>query len=538
MKKNQEKITLTKEQIFAPLTDEQLKSLTHGELLVIARNEQKIRLQYEELHRRLEKVESLNRELQEEKLLIEDKYVRVKCRLLNPKSERSPKRKPGDRKQGKERDKVIKLPSDRYPNAQIIVKDITFEQTPICQSCQGEMLDSGMTETSEYLTVIPKQYLIVRQHRHKYRCPCCHADVQTAPALPRVIPGSSYSDEMIVDVTLSKYCDLIPIERYCEMAKRQGFAQLPAHSLIGLTFKLAEFLFPICTLIREETLNSGVLLGDETTHRMLEGDDKQKWYLWCFSSPTSCFFEYHDTRAGEVAEKVLQNSNCRVFMSDAYSGYGRAIKDVNKMRKIEGKSPIVEVMCNAHARRYFDECSGTAEEPREGNFFIDQYKEIYALEKKKKVIQGSPDEGLILRTQMSPYFELMKKKAEEGLESYSSQSHFYKSCQYYLNHYMALTEAVKDPSIPLDNNQSERELRGPVVGRKTWYGTHSKEGARVAAIHFTIVNSCKLSGANPREYYREIIKAIQQNKTLFTPSEFVKQQKENLRQEATLSSSS
>ena len=116
MKKNhkkQEKVSLTKEQILAPLTDEQLKTLTHGELLVIARNEQKIRLQYEALHQKLEQLEALNKELQEEVLLIEDKYVRVKCRLLMPKSERSPRGPSGDKKPSKERDKVIKLPSER-----------------------------------------------------------------------------------------------------------------------------------------------------------------------------------------------------------------------------------------------------------------------------------------------------------------------------------------------------------------------------------------------------------------------------------------
>jgi hypothetical protein len=56
--------------------------------------------------------------------------------------------------------------------------------------------------------------------------------------------------------------------------------------------------------------------------------------------------------------------------------------------------------------------------------------------------------------------------------------------------------------VPIDNNASERILRGPVVGRKTWYGTHSKDGALAAAVHFSLVQSCRLVGLNPRTYYR------------------------------------
>jgi len=530
MKKEKETITLTMEQILTPLSDEQLKSLTHSELLVIARNEQRIRMQYEALHQRLEQLEALNKELQEEKLLIENRYVKVKSMLFDPKSERQSKDKnnEGTEKKRKGRGDTTRLPSERYPNAKIIEKNITLETLPTCQCCQGEMEDSGMTETSEYLTVIPKQYLIVRQHRHKYRCPHCHGDIQTAPALPRILPGSSYSDGMIIDAALAKFCDLIPMERYCAMAKRQGFEGLPPHSLINAVSKLALFLFEVYKLIRKETLNSALILGDETRHRMLEGSDTARWYLWCFSSATSCFFEYHDTRAGEVATNILTESQCSVFMSDAYQGYGKAIREANLIRKSRGQAPIVEALCNAHARRGFKEPKKFNEEnrslPAEAKYFLDQYEEIYKLEKK---IKGSPEQGRELRASMKIYFENMHAKAEAGLNSYSSHSAYYEACQYYLNQYHGLTRCLDDPSIPLDNNQSERQLRNPVVGRKTWYGTHSEDAAQAAAVHQTLVESCKLCKVNPRAYYDAITKAIQMGAPIFTPSEFAKRQNVN-----------
>jgi transposase len=69
------------------------------------------------------------------------------------------------------------------------------------------MQDTGMTEDSEYLTTEPKKYIIVRQNWQKHRCGKCHSSIVTAPSPARIVPGGSYSDEMIIDATLSKFCD-------------------------------------------------------------------------------------------------------------------------------------------------------------------------------------------------------------------------------------------------------------------------------------------------------------------------------------------
>ena len=273
------------------------------------------------------------------------------------------------------------LPSERYPQAEVIEKHITADQLPSCRSCGLEMSDSGLTEASEYLTVIPKQYIVIRQHRHVYRC-ICHGDLIMTPAIPRVVPGGSYSDEMAIDVSLSKYCDLIPVERYSQMAKRQGFSGIQPQSLIGLSQKLAEFFRDAYELIKAETLAAPVLLADEKPHKMLEGDKRDGWYLWGFSQPTASFFEYHPSRSGEIASIVLDQSDCEVLVSDIYSGYRRAIREANKKRRSEGRPEITVSYCNAHARRGF---KGIAEEESEDALFmIEQYKGIYRIEEEAK----------------------------------------------------------------------------------------------------------------------------------------------------------
>ncbi len=497
-----------------PLPLENADRLTKEELLVMLRNEHRMRVF----------LEGHVLELQEKMFEVEGKYFRIQAKMFSPSSEKSPRQNGGSKKDKKNRKKLqtVKLPSERYPDADIIEKHITCDEPPACKCCGSLMQDSGMAETSEYLTVIPKQYIVVRQHRHKYRCASCHGSVFTTPNIPRVIPGSSYSDELIVDATLSKYCDLIPMERYTQMAKRQGFAGLPPQSLIEASFKLSEFLVSIYERLKKETLSSEVLYADETPHRMLEGDEKSNWFLWGFSNKTSCFYECHDTRSGDVASTLLQESSCNVILTDVYSGYKKAVREANEIRA-EKNAPLINMAyCNSHARRGF--ISSEREAPAEAQFMIDRYKEIYKLEAETK--NKSDLEILEGRSKMRLIFESMRDHARTHENSFSTKSGIAKAFNYFLRNFDGLTLFLTNSKVPIDNNQSERLLRSHVIGRKTWYGTHSPDGAQAAAIHFTIIEACKMNRINPRRYYAEMIQRLHAKKSILTPKEFLQEVEE------------
>jgi len=58
------------------------------------------------------------------------------------------------------------------------------------------------------------------------------------------------------------------------------------------------------------------------------------------------------------------------------------------------------------------------------------------------------------------------------------------------------------PELPLDNNTAERALRGPVVGRKNYYGSGSVVSAQLARRVFTITATAERAGLNPLTYLR------------------------------------
>ena len=288
--------------------------------------------------------------------------------------------------------------------------------------------------------------------------------------------------------------------------------------------KLASFIKPVYQRIKDETLNTEVLLADETPHRMLEGDAKKKWFLWGFSSMKSCFFECHNTRSGDVSAAVLADSICGVLLSDVYSGYGRSIRLANEIRKKKNRAIILAAYCNAHARRKFKD-RDSDDVCEDAEWMIERYKEIYKLNKEAK---DQPVEIVKeKRSEMKPIFESMRDEAQKKIDTYSSKSQMATAYNYFLENYEGLTRFLDNPLIPIDNNLSERLLRSHVVGRKTWYGTHSKESAATAAIHFSIVESCKIIGVNPREFYSDAVKRIHKKLEPLTPQEYKQQRDSN-----------
>lgn len=501
-------------QLFEPIPCDKYDLLTREDAIALAKG-------YEDAIRQLQvTIEIQNKELfktEQIQFLLNEQVINIKNRLFGKSSEKSDKSSASEKKKKEPRKRVL-LPSERYPNVEVIEKLVELDKLPQCPCCSKDMRDSGLTENSEYLTVIPRRFYVVLQKRVMYRCSICQEGLVTTPVIPRIKAGSSYSDEMVVDVALSKYCDLIPVERYVQMAARSGVTGLPANTLIQGTHNLADFLAPVYRKIKDEILNSKVLHADETPHRMLEGDEKSNWYLWGFSTDRASYFEAHDTRSGSVATNIIKDSLCEFLVSDVFSGYGKAVTDSNVYRLEKSLPEIINVYCNAHARRKFVESESSF--ARESDFFLWCYRRIYRLEKLKDFKERRQWQLL--------YYRAMERFGRRIMTGYSSKSSLVKGINYFIKNFDQLTLFLKFEDVPIDNNSQERLMRSPVIGRKTWYGTHSKRGAETNAVLFSLVESCKLNKVNPRDYFKDIVHAIHETREVFTPNEYLRMKEEKI----------
>lgn len=512
------------------ITKKQVAALSRSELISLAWTGHEL---LKELQSELADYQSKNEQLEKKSGQMAEVMENLLTRLYGKSSEKSQKEDPPLDDSGKnigaqgnsknKRKRSCKLPSERYPNAPIVDQMLPFEDAPICNGCGEAMQSTGLSEVSEQLSSKPREIFILRFHRPKYRCKCCESSFATPPLPARMLPGSSYSDDFIIDVALSKYCDLIPIGRFCSMAARQGVTGLPAQSLIELTHVLASFVLEAAKQIARSIMKARVLHADETTHRMLEGHEKSNWYLWGFSTDNQVVFELQPTRSGEIASEILTESSCEVLVSDVFSGYAKAVKSINKEREAESEQdgakrpPVISSYCNAHARRKFVESSRNFGQQSE--FYTEKYGAIYTIEKQVKAAPEA-DTKRLLRLSMHPLFQDMKYQAEQDLAGVSKHSALGKALRYFLNNYENLIIPVWDHEVSLDNNSQERTFRNPVIGRKTWYGTHSVRGAQTASVLLTLVESCKMCHVNPREYFQTLVNSLHNGGPPIAPLEF------------------
>ena len=79
---------------------------------------------------------------------------------------------------------------------------------------------------------------------------------------------------------------------------------------------------------------------------------------------------------------------------------------------------------------------------------------------------------------------------------------------YTLKNWAALTCYCSDGDLSIDNNATERSLRGFAVGRNNWTFFGSDNGGKTAAVLRSFVSSCELVSIDPFAWFRDVLSRI------------------------------
>ena len=153
------------------------------------------------------------------------------------------------------------------------------------------------------------------------------------------------------------------------------------------------------------------------------------------------------------------------------------------------------IHCWAHARRKFFELMKDQPIAREAVKII---SDIYHIESEaKKSINPLEALAEVRRTVVGPLVTSFFERLVERSEFVLPKSSLGIAINYTLERRASLERFLDDPRIPMDNNQSERDLRHVVIGRKNWNFAGSYEGAERLATFFTLMQSCRRAKLNP-----------------------------------------
>ncbi len=374
----------------------------------------------------------------------------------------------------------------------IEVTEYRCEELPECPACSREMsIWPGQFEESEEITVIETSFKISVQRRAKYRC-TCHGAVVTAPGPEKLIPGGRYSIEFAMHTAIEKFCDHIPLARQCRRMQRHGLV-VTTQTLWDQQAALSQHLEPTWRKLWDLALSEEILHVDETGWKMMGSKTKPNWTLFGLTAPQLAVYHLASSKSAKAAQEILSGFSGTLVV-DGYKVYP-IVADLEETIRI--------AHCWAHADRKFKDAKDPPTQVARMRGLIAKLYEIErevegpfpgnaAAQEKRKALRADESAQVV-------------QKIREAAFSFGGlrRSAFGKALRYLLNHWDGLTLFLDDPRIALDNNAAERVLRGPVVGRKNFYGNRSKRGAKTAAILYSLIETAKLNACDPAAYLRE-----------------------------------
>ena len=82
---------------------------------------------------------------------------------------------------------------------------------------------------------------------------------------------------------------------------------------------------------------------------------------------------------------------------------------------------------------------------------------------------------------------------------------------YLLNQEQYLRVFLTDGDVPMDNNASERSIRGFCIGKKNWEMIDTINGAKASAVIYSIAETAKANNLKPYDYFEHLLKVIPQH---------------------------
>lgn len=453
----------------------------------------------ERLHARLAKLATENAELRGEggSKQLEIELLRLKeqmSAMQNTIFGKSSERRAGDRNKDIPKKKRKPKLATQFDLPAVTADHELADDDRACDSCGGQLKEwDGQFEEFEEVDVIEREFRIVRHRRQKYRCSCGCAPV-TAPG-PLRVRGSKYSLNFAIAVAVDKWGMHLPHVRQSDQMALQGFpvgdAQLWQQSEL-----LARILQDTYDALGEHVAASELVHADETPWPFLRKANK-KWWVWTFSNYDSVYMCIDPSRGHEVPKRVLEGSKA-LLVVDGYSAYSKLVKVCPHM---------TAVLCWSHVRRKFLDAEKSYPE---AGVVLDIIRDLFLIERELPDFRLIADETERINA-LDVIRETRNEKSRPLIESLETwirearvlpESSIGGAITYAVNNWKGLRVFLDEPRAPMSNNQAERTLRSPVLGRKNHFGSKTQRGTEVAALFYSLIGTCRMLEINPSDYLR------------------------------------
>ena len=389
-----------------------------------------------------------------------------------------------------------KLPA-HLPREEVLV-DLPEDQRT-CPDC-GQPLQRIGEDRSERVDLVPARISIKVLVRPKYACSRGHG-LQQAPAPPSPVPGGRFDFGLVAHVVTSKTADHLPLYRQQDILARSGL-KLSRSTLCEITAGAGELLRPLVEYMTRRLLATDLLGADDTPVRLLDGThpagvrQARFWLFRGFDAAPYNVFHFHESRARDGPRTFLHGFRGTVKV-DAYG-----VKDGVYL---DGDGRMTASCCLAHARRKFEEAKSS--HPRLACEALAFFQQLYDIEDRGR--EFSPDERRALRQcEAVPILDRLRVWLDAQAPAALPKLKFGEAVRYARNQWSSLVNYVDDGRLPIDNNDTERDLRALTIGRKNWMFIGSPEAGPRAAVLYTVVASAARHHLDIWAYLSDVLQRL------------------------------
>jgi transposase len=376
-----------------------------------------------------------------------------------------------------------------------IVHDLAEEEKR-CASCRKDLRPIG-EETSERYEYIPAQLKVVEDVCKKYACDCT---VKTATKPPQPIEKSTAGASLLAQVIVAKTADHLPLHRQEKIFERHG-ADISRKTMCGWMAQCGDLLGPLYGAAKAVLFQSKTIGTDDTGVKVL--DEKlpfartgRIWPYYGDKDHPVILYDYTQTRARAGPEEFLRGYRGRL-QADAYGGYDAFFKDP--------KRGLIEIGCWSHARRYYVKALDSDQARMGPALFL--IARLYRVEEQAR--GWSAEARLELRQREArPILDKLHGYLVEIQAEVLPKSPEGRAVRYTLNNWTALNRYCEDGDLEIDNNHTERSIRGVAVGRNNWIFFGSDQGGHTAALLRSFVASCQRVGVDPYAWFKDVLSRI------------------------------
>ena len=372
-----------------------------------------------------------------------------------------------------------------------------------CPCCGGTAFSKLGEDVTETLERVPASWRVVQHVRERFSCRACETITQ-APAPFHPISRGRAGPDLLAEVVFSKFGLHLPLHRQSERFAREG-VPIEVSTLADWVGAVTTALSPLTALIEAHVRTGERIHLDDTPVPVLAKGRTRTGRLWTvvrddrpfggLDPPATAYF-YSPDRAGSHPEGWL-GTYAGIAQADAFSGFGRLYDATRR------PGAIVEAACWAHGRRKFFEMADLKKAP----MAVEAVSRIDAIFAVEREINGLPpaERQAARDTRSRPLVEALHTWLRQNRAKLSAKAPVAKAIDYMLKRWPAFTRFLDDGRICVSNNAAERAIRPIAVGRRNWTFAGSDAGGRRAAAMYTLIETAKLNGIDPRAWLADII---------------------------------